>query len=187
MGDIIVFIVGAALVGGAVWAFWVFWPSFVDRTAECNASSGRNEGACEECGYDLQGGHDRCPECGKSTLEQDAIGFDPEAFDMRALTSDWPSENVEPTAPSASETVCVLQESTDREIARLLSAHLIARGIWSDMGKEIARNVGNGLTVALGTWRVIVIENDRGRAQDAIDRFRKKNTVRGKGQKNDGE
>jgi len=81
---------------------------------------------CRRCGYDLRGGHDRCPECGAVLHPLDA----------RRLENEWPEVWTEPRALQKTEVAAVVHVAYNFAEARNLVHQLRARGVWACVGSE---------------------------------------------------
>jgi hypothetical protein len=81
---------------------------------------------CRQCGYDLRGGHERCPECGTVV----------KALDGERLLNEWPSVWIEPRRPLQNEVAVIVHVAYNSAEARELVHQLRARGVWAWIGND---------------------------------------------------
>jgi hypothetical protein len=113
---------------------------------------------CRRCGYDLRGGHERCPECGAVLKSLDAW----------RLENEWPEVWIEPRAPQKGEVAAVVYVAYNFAEARELVHQLRARGVWAWVGNESELSGAE----SSDELAIVVSTLDRELALGVIDHFR---------------
>jgi hypothetical protein len=118
---------------------------------------------CVHCGYDVRGGLERCPECGRPTP----------AFRRNRLAdlrTRWPTETLVPRSPGFDEVPVVVLTTDDGPAVDLLVQHLEARGIAARVA--LPQPIGHAAyQQVMGGHKLIVWSEDADRARAIIGRL----------------
>ena len=153
----------SALVVGSLTLLAVNWQRRRGRTTSASNDTPDGPEPSGHCGYDVRGGLERCPECGRPT---------PAARRNRLadLRTRWPTESLVPRSPAADETPVVVLTTDEAPAADLLRQHLEARGIAArTAGPPTISNTV--YTHVVGGHRLLVWSADADRARAIIARL----------------
>ena len=129
---------------------------------------------CENCGYDLRAGHDRCPDCGAPVITADSELARESVLDAHALRDNWPTAVIKPRRPEDSESRVIVHTTPNEFEANLLIEQLTSRGVLAGRTtKEEFRHVG-GYSWTVHLIQVIVPSGDEELARAIIEGFRRK-------------
>jgi hypothetical protein len=161
-------------IGIPVYAIYWCW-RHMSASHDVDVENGHNIGKCVGCGYDLRSGHDKCPDCGSSTLVWAYDESDPDALNVRLLSRDWPYEHIQPRIPGPSEVQRLLYKTNDERVAVLLSQQLHARGVWCTTREKSGLSGRGGAPTTYQTWHLVILEDDDARARAIVEHFKNKN------------
>jgi len=123
---------------------FIVWAWYARRAS--SAASMEEVDRCPECGYDLRGGHRRCPEYGTDVTPEALLARKPRPdFDVAKLERDWPPDAIGPEMPGDGEFLTVVLSTSNGWIASQLQEHLMARGVWCRLEQVEREEIRGGI------------------------------------------
>jgi hypothetical protein len=176
--EILGWVLGLAFVGAMTYFVVRNWKAGSRDAVEVEREERSEAGQCVNCGYDLRGGHEACPECGapvaKPVSEAVAEVLDDGSTELNphALRDNWPIDAIVPRQPRLDEIPTPVFTTLNILEANLLVQQLTARGIMAVSKSREEFRVSGSVTRRLNHLLIVVPSDDKELSESIIDRFR---------------